>query len=186
MVGLSLLFFGKSFGWRVYASLLPLVGGIALLAATDLSASGVTLAAIAVSNVCFALRSLLAKPLFADKVLDNLNLFFHISWLSALATLPLWWATEKDVVLTLPMFGAAGLAGSLAANFGLHYAYNQFSFLILDLVSPLTHSIANAMRRFVIIVGSMMVFGLPWTWLNQLGICTPAGSRGGGRCPHCR
>ncbi len=172
VVLLSAVFWKKGASWRVYASLVPLVAGIALLALTDLNITGGTLATIAVSNVCFGARSLLAKPLLAPPAgIDNLALFFHISWLSAAVLFPLaWWSAERAQWPLLAAAGEAGLAPRVAANAVLHYAYNQLSFLVLDRVTPLSHSIANALRRFVIIVGSMLFFGTPFSRQSQLGI----------------
>ena len=62
------------------------------------------------------------------------------------------------------------LRRDVLANGLLHYAYNQLSFLVLDRTAPLTHSILNALRRFVIIVGTMLYFGTPFTARTQGGI----------------
>ena len=68
LVVIALLFFRKSFTRGEYASLVPIVIGIALVAATDLNYTFPGFISTCVSNVCFTTRSLLAKDLFAAKV----------------------------------------------------------------------------------------------------------------------
>jgi solute carrier family 35, member E1 len=41
------------------------------------------------------------------------------------------------------------------------YLYNEVSFMALSKVSPVTHSVANTLKRIVIIVVSTIVFGAP-------------------------
>lgn len=63
------------------------------------------------------------------------------------------------------------------------YVYNEFSFLALSRLSPVTHSVANTLKRVVIIVASCIVFRTPTTFLGNvgsaiavLGKCLPAPS----------
>ena len=49
------------------------------------------------------------------------------------------------------------------------YIYNEFSFLALDKLSPVTHSVANTLKRVVIIVASCIVFRTPTTLLGNVG-----------------
>ncbi len=102
VVALSVGFFGKAYPGSVYLSLLPLVLGIALVSATDLSFTLSGLLAVALSNTCFSLRSIVAKQLLATSVVDNLNLYFYMSWLSALLVLPLALFTETSLVCFPP------------------------------------------------------------------------------------
>ena len=49
------------------------------------------------------------------------------------------------------------------------YIYNEFSFLALSKLSPVTHSVANTLKRVVIIVASCIVFRTPTTFLGNVG-----------------
>ena len=49
------------------------------------------------------------------------------------------------------------------------YLYNEASFLALDKLNPVTHSVANTLKRVVIIVASCIVFQTPMTLLGGIG-----------------
>jgi len=49
------------------------------------------------------------------------------------------------------------------------YLYNEASFLALERLSPVTHSVANTLKRVVIIVASCIVFKTPITLLGSIG-----------------
>lgn len=62
------------------------------------------------------------------------------------------------------------MLGLLFANGVLHYSYNQLSFMFLSRVTPLTHSIANAARRFAVISASVLLTGDHLNRTNKIGI----------------
>jgi solute carrier family 35 protein E1 len=49
------------------------------------------------------------------------------------------------------------------------YLYNEASFLALSRLSPVTHSVANTLKRVVIIIASCIVFKTPMTLLGAAG-----------------
>lgn len=49
------------------------------------------------------------------------------------------------------------------------YIYNEASFQALGVLSPVTHSVANTLKRVVIIVASAIVFKTPITPLGAIG-----------------
>jgi solute carrier family 35 protein E1 len=49
------------------------------------------------------------------------------------------------------------------------YLYNEASFLALERLSPVTHSVANTLKRVVIIVASCIVFKTPMSLLGGIG-----------------
>jgi solute carrier family 35 protein E1 len=49
------------------------------------------------------------------------------------------------------------------------YLYNEASFLALSRLSPVTHSVANTLKRVVIIVASCIVFKTPMSLLGGIG-----------------
>lgn len=166
---ISTLFFKKSFAAGVWLSLVPVVIGIALVAVTDLSFSVLGFSMACLSNCCFVLRAIFAKSITEDKFLDDLNLFYYISWISFFGSIPF-------VLLELPVLTAAlgsvsvALVGMITANGILHFVYNQCSMLVLSRVPALTHSILNASRRFFIIMAAVVYFGTVLTDANKLGI----------------
>jgi len=73
---------------------------------------------------------------------------------------------------------AAAIAAGHTANYLLktslvsglfYYLYNEVAFLCLDNVHPITHAVGNTIKRVVIILASVVVFGTKMTPLNQIG-----------------
>jgi len=50
-----------------------------------------------------------------------------------------------------------------------YYAYNEVAFITLNQVSPVTHSIANTIKRVCIILATVLVFGNKLTPLGATG-----------------
>jgi solute carrier family 35 protein E1 len=50
-----------------------------------------------------------------------------------------------------------------------YYAYNEVAFLCLDNVAPVTHALGNTIKRVVIIIASVLVFGTKMTSQGILG-----------------
>jgi hypothetical protein len=53
---------------------------------------------------------------------------------------------------------------------GFHFVYNLYSFKVLKAVSPLTHGLANVMKRITTIVYSIIYFRTPLSFSNTMGI----------------
>ena len=71
---------------------------------------------------------------------------------------------EDPSWMTLPVLGTLFMASFT------HFLYNQASFLVLQRFAALSHSIANVMRRFVLIMGATIYFSQPLTQMNVVGI----------------
>lgn len=50
------------------------------------------------------------------------------------------------------------------------YFFVQVSYMILQRVSPVTHSVGNCVKRVVVIVTSVLFFRTPVTAINAIGI----------------
>lgn len=65
--------------------------------------------------------------------------------------------TGKDVITYSVLSGLA------------FYMYNEASFLALERLSPVTHSVANTLKRVIIIVASCIVFKTPVSTIGAVG-----------------
>jgi len=80
----------------------------------------------------------------------------------------------EGVKITPSYLQAAGLdvrqvyTRSLIAALCFH-AYQQVSYMILQRVSPVTHSVGNCVKRVVVIVTSVLFFRTPVSPINSLG-----------------
>lgn len=141
-----------------------------MVSMSDLSFTVTGFLSAAVANCCFATRSLVVKDVLARGLLDNLNLFYYISWLSAAAVLVFSVPLELQILRTHWHLIDRHLVGLALVHGFLHYFYNQMSMVILSHVAALTHSVSNAARRFFIIMVNVMLYGHRLTHGNQFGL----------------
>lgn len=94
--------------------------------------------------------------------------------MSALLLVPVALLTE-GVQLTPSALAARGVAEpwrliQQAALAGLcFHTYQQVSYMILQRVTPVTHSIGNCVKRVIVIVASVIAFNHPVSQQNAIG-----------------
>lgn len=175
-VMLSSVFLGAPVTAPVVLSLLPIVGGVALASATEASFNWMGFGAAMGSNLTFQSRNVLSKKVMTGdmkKGLDNINLFSIITIMSFCVMTPIALAVEglKLSPANLSAMGldpAVILYKALAAGLFFH-AYQQISFMILERVNPVTHSVGNCVKRVVVIASSIVFFQTPVSTLNIVG-----------------
>jgi len=176
----------------VYLTLVPIMGGVAYASASELNFNMLQFVAAMVSNVAFSLRAILGKVSMSnDKVrkvskLDGPNTFATLQIGATLFTIPAVIAMEGFSALlpqTHPNWKAAigklDHAGTLITEgylwkqlilSGLMFQlYYECAFLALDAVSPVTHSIGNNLKRIVIVVTSVIIFGQKMSTQSMIG-----------------
>ncbi|CAO2181073.1 unnamed protein product [Urochloa humidicola] len=172
---LSGLFLGEVPSLPVLGSLVPIVGGVALASFTEVSFNWTGFWSAMASNLTNQSRNVLSKKLLAgDKdAMDDINLFSVITVLSFLLSCPLMLFAE-GVKFTPGYLRSTGLnlqelcVRAVLAGFCFH-GYQKLSYLILSRVSPVTHSVANCVKRVVVIVSSVLFFSTPISPVNALG-----------------
>ncbi|XP_045788757.1 triose phosphate/phosphate translocator, non-green plastid, chloroplastic-like [Trifolium pratense] len=172
---LSSMFLGEMpTAWVVF-SLVPIAGGVALASATEASFNWVGFLSAMASNLTNQSRNVLSKKLMVNKEesVDNITLFSIITVMSFFLSLPLAIFME-GVKFTPTYIQSAGLdvqqvyIRSLLAALCFH-AYQQVAYMILERVSPVTHSVANCLKRVIVIVSSVIFFQTPVSPINALG-----------------
>ncbi|XP_010251200.1 PREDICTED: phosphoenolpyruvate/phosphate translocator 1, chloroplastic-like [Nelumbo nucifera] len=174
-VVLSALFLGEMPTLWVLSSLIPIVGGVALASLTEASFNWAGFWSAMASNVTNQSRNVLSKKFMVKKEesLDNITLFSIITIMSLILLAPVALLME-GVKFTPSYLQSAGLnvrevcIRSLLAGLCFH-AYQQVSYMILQRVSPVTHSVGNCVKRVVVIVTSVLFFGTPVSPINSLG-----------------
>lgn len=158
-------------------SLVPIVGGVALASLTEVSFNWVGFWSAMASNLLNQTRNVLSKRLLGgqqeEESMDDINLFSVITVLSFLMSCPLMLLAEgvkfspaylQSTGLNLPeLCVRAALAGLC------FHGYQKISYMILARVSPVTHSVANCVKRVVVIVSSVLFFRTPISAVNALG-----------------
>nr|KJB75890.1 hypothetical protein B456_012G063100 [Gossypium raimondii] len=174
----SVLFLGEWPTFWIVFSLIPVVGGVALASFTESSFNWIGFCSAMASNVTNQSRNVLSKKFMVknEETLDNINLFSIITIISFMLLVPA--AILLEGVKFSPSYlQSAANQGlnirelcirSLLAGFCLH-SYQQVSYMILQMVSPVTHSVGNCVKRVVVIIASVIFFQTPVSPINSLG-----------------
>ncbi|KAL9249873.1 Phosphoenolpyruvate/phosphate translocator 2, chloroplastic-like protein [Drosera capensis] len=174
-VVLSAMFLGEMPTPWVVLSLLPIAGGVALASMTEASFNWVGFWSAMASNLTNQSRNVLSKKFMVKKEesLDNITLFSIITIMSFILIAPAAILVE-GVKFTPTYLEAAGLNVKQVYTWALlaaicFHAYQQVSYMILQRVSPVTHSVGNCVKRVVVIVSSVIFFKTPVSPINSLG-----------------
>ncbi|KAK1662481.1 hypothetical protein QYE76_050640 [Lolium multiflorum] len=173
---LSAFFLGEWPSLMVLGSLVPIVGGVALASLTEVSFNWVGFWSAMASNLLNQTRNVLSKRLLGgeeEESMDDINLFSLITVLSFLLSCPLMLLAE-GVKFSPAYLQSTGVNLQelcvRAALAGLcFHGYQKISYMILARVSPVTHSVANCVKRVVVIVSSVLFFRTPISPVNALG-----------------
>jgi len=177
---LNFLLLGQVLPAKVYATLIPIIGGVAIASMKELSFTFLALASAMLSNVSSAARGVLSKKTMSGKQigenLDAQNLYAVLTAMSTVILIPLMLAVEGTGFFTA--FKGLVSAGdytnkSLAVLLGLggmsYYAYNEVAFLALGKVNAVTHAVGNTIKRVVIIIASVIAFKTPMSTGSIIG-----------------
>ncbi|KAK7305062.1 hypothetical protein VNO77_42961 [Canavalia gladiata] len=165
---------GETFPVPVYLSLIPIIGGCALAAVTELNFNMTGFMGAMISNLAFVFRNIFSKKGMKGKSVSGMNYYACLSILSLALLTPFAIAVEG------PQMWAAGWQTAIsqigpqfiwwvAAQSVFYHLYNQVSYMSLDEISPLTFSIGNTMKRISVIVSSIIIFHTPVQPINGLG-----------------
>ncbi|MED6132352.1 glycerol-3-phosphate O-acyltransferase 2 [Stylosanthes scabra] len=165
---------GESFPIPVYLSLVPIIGGCALAAVTELNFNMIGFMGAMISNLAFVFRNIFSKKGMKGMSVSGMNYYACLSILSLLILTPF------AIVVEGPKMWAVGWQTALSqigpnfvwwvvAQSVFYHLYNQVSYMSLDQISPLTFSIGNTMKRISVIVSSILIFHTPIHPSNALG-----------------
>ncbi|GAB5034197.1 sugar-phosphate:phosphate dmt family [Nannochloropsis oceanica] len=165
---------------QVYLSLVPVVLGVAVACANDVSFGWLAFLTAMASNLAFALRANFSKSTLAvfkregNDSMSPANVYGVITILAFILLLPLtllWegvdlqpsWrvATEKLETSTLTY--------QLLLSGLFHYLNNEVMYLALDSVHPITLAVGNTAKRVFIIVASLIAFRNPISMTGAVG-----------------
>ncbi|XP_059283071.1 glucose-6-phosphate/phosphate translocator 2, chloroplastic-like [Lycium ferocissimum] len=170
----SSLLLGETFPLPVYLSLLPIIGGCALAAVTELNFNLIGFMGAMISNLAFVFRNIFSKKGMKGKSVGGMNYYACLSMMSLLILTPFAIAVEGPQVWALGWQNAVSQIGPnfvwwVVAQSVFYHLYNQVSYMSLNEISPLTFSIGNTMKRISVIVSSIIIFQNPIQPVNALG-----------------
>ncbi|XP_010443058.1 PREDICTED: glucose-6-phosphate/phosphate translocator 1, chloroplastic [Camelina sativa] len=165
---------GETFPTSVYLSLIPIIGGCALSALTELNFNMIGFMGAMISNLAFVFRNIFSKKGMKGKSVSGMNYYACLSMLSLLILTPFAIAVEGPQMWVDGWQNALAAVGPqfvwwVVAQSVFYHLYNQVSYMSLDQISPLTFSVGNTMKRISVIVSSIIIFRTPVQPVNALG-----------------
>lgn len=158
----SYLVNGQVYSLPVYMSLLPIMAGVMICSATELSFTWLGFSCAMASNVLFAARAIFSKKLMGN--MNPVNVYNYVSMIALLFCIPPVFIFEWST-LGAGMTAAAAKVGASKFywdlwNVGMYYhLYNQVAYQALGKVEPVTHAVGNVGKRIFVIGFSIIAFG---------------------------
>ena len=174
----------------VVLSLVPVMAGLVVCAKTEASFDAVGFWAAVSNNVIDCLQNVLSKKVVGK--LGPVKLQFYTSILAIVFQLPLLVYREMPDLSALldpakrapraadaaapgafglrPDAGAARVAGLVALNVCSYHAQSVSAYFVVDKLSPVTVSVANTLKRALLILLTILYFGNEVTPESYFGI----------------
>uniref|UniRef100_A0A1B6C9V1 Sugar phosphate transporter domain-containing protein n=1 Tax=Clastoptera arizonana TaxID=38151 RepID=A0A1B6C9V1_9HEMI len=168
---LSRILLGEHTGLFVNLSLIPVMGGLALCSANELSFDLRGFIAALATNLTECLQNVYSKMLISGDSFKYTpaELQFYTSMASVVVQIP------ASVLLVDIHEAAANTTNHQLVLYILNGIFFHFqsitAYVLMDYISPVTHSVANTAKRAFLIWLSVILFGNSVTILSGLGTC---------------
>ncbi|KAK3249390.1 hypothetical protein CYMTET_41177 [Cymbomonas tetramitiformis] len=191
-VFLSYIFLGSVPSIPVMLTLFPIVAGVVVASATDISFNWYGFLTAMGSNLMFQSRNVISKKYMVEssrdsleggddlEPLDEVNLFACITLSATILMLPVVLALDGSALYARWQAAGAGISGM----FGImkmevftktvlagvcRTADVLASYALLSRLNPVSHSVSNCIKRVVVIAVSIVFFKTPASFLNVVG-----------------
>eukprot|EP00877_Chromochloris_zofingiensis_P001947 jgi/Chrzof1/11753/Cz06g08130.t1_TPT len=159
---LSRLVLGEATPLPVTLTLIPIMFGVGLASAGELSFNWTGFLSAMLSNLTFGFRAVWGKAAMT-KTLGSTAVYAYTTLISALICIPFalffeGGALKAGAQAAIAKVGANRFYLDLAMVGLLYHLYNQFAFNTLQRVSPVSHGVCNVVKRVVIIFSSVIFF----------------------------
>ncbi|RLN94192.1 hypothetical protein BBJ28_00024296 [Nothophytophthora sp. Chile5] len=172
-VVLAYFLLGQRTGWRVNVSLIPIVSGLIFCSLSDSSFHVVGFIAALMSNCVDCIQNVLTKRLL-NRSYSYLQLYTSILavGMQLVFIFYSWMAAPPDPTLVATKSNRSSLFifVVLVLDGACFYIQSALAYMLMSLVSPVTHSVANCVKRALIIVLSIYRYGEVVTPLNWSGM----------------
>lgn len=170
---LSRLILGESQSPEVYCSLIPVVGGVMIATATEISFDFIGLVSALLATFTFSIQNIFTKKAMRDLRLNHLRLLLLMAIIASAMLIPFWALYDLRRVILVIESGEQDLLWLLVIltlNGFLNFAQNMVAFTVLSLVTPLSYSVAASTKRILVITVSIVLLRNPVGVINVLGM----------------
>jgi len=165
---ISRLILGQVTGMYVKLSLLPVMGGLAICSANELSFNIIGFSFALLTNISECAQNVYSKMLISGDAFkySPAEMQFYTSVASLIVTIP----TSFLLMSPSSLWDLdSRLAASYIINGVFFHGQTIAAYYLMDFISPVTHSVANTSKRAFLIWTSVLIFGNEVTFLSGLG-----------------
>ncbi|KAJ4779552.1 Nucleotide-sugar transporter family protein [Rhynchospora pubera] len=168
---LQWLVWRKYFEWRIWASLVPIVGGILLTSITELSFNMFGFCAALFGCLATSTKTILAESLLHGYKFDSINTVYYMApfatMILAIPALLLegggvinWFYTHEDIFSSMMIIFGSGVT-AFCLNFSIFY--------VIHSTTAVTFNVAGNLKVAVAVLVSWMIFRNPISAMNAIG-----------------
>ncbi|CAL9115995.1 UDP-galactose transporter 1 [Musa acuminata AAA Group] len=168
---LQWLVWRKFFEWRIWASLVPIVGGILLTSITELSFNVFGFCAALVGCLATSTKTILAESLLHGYKFDSINTVYYMApFATMILALPAILLEGAGVVDWL--YSHQSICSSMIIIFSsgvLAFCLNFSIFYVIHSTTAVTFNVAGNLKVAVAVLVSWIIFRNPISALNAVG-----------------
>jgi len=158
----------------VYLSLIPIMFGVCIATMTEISFEIIGMLSALFATATFSIQNIYSKLALKEVRLNPIQLLMKISQTALIICIPLWLFIDTPTIATddrLANFeDQIDFLFRLLVSGLINWLQNILAFSILNLLSPLSYSVANATKRILVIVSSVLTLKNPVTMTNFFGM----------------
>eukprot|EP00921_Rhytidocystis_pertsovi_P007574 GHVQ01012573.1.p1 GENE.GHVQ01012573.1~~GHVQ01012573.1.p1 ORF type:complete len:793 (+),score=142.42 GHVQ01012573.1:59-2437(+) len=182
---LSTMMGAKPLSVPTYLALVPVILGVSLASLKELSFTWKALIGATLSNFGSSMRGIAAKETLSNTAAIGTDLSAPnvYALLTACASVMLAPVALAEYQSWGPAYQKALASGSKPMDIAKHvlgsawwyYLYNEVAFVALQRLNPVSHAVANTVKRVFLILTSVMVFGTKFTAMGLGGSAMAVG-----------
>ncbi|MED6207038.1 GDP-mannose transporter gonst5 [Stylosanthes scabra] len=170
-VVLQWLVWRKYFEWRIWCSLIPIVGGILLTSVTELSFNAFGFCAALFGCLATSTKTILAESLLHGYKFDSINTVYYMApFATMILALPALLLEGNGIIDWLSTHPSPWSALIIIFSSGvLAFCLNFSIFYVIHSTTAVTFNVAGNLKVAVAVLVSWLIFRNPISYLNAVG-----------------